>query len=118
MPTSITGWPTPRSAWRAWIWRPMAPRSARRALIRRPACLALVLAGLICLAHLPFARAAISDRPRTPACAWYDPALRGEELAVARRIWRQNVLRRYAVVHPSPAYGGVWLRDSFWTLTA
>ncbi len=31
-------------------------------------------------------------------------------------VWQRNVDRRDGLVHPSPAYSGVWLRDSFWTL--
>jgi hypothetical protein len=42
--------------------------------------------------------------------------------AAARRaeaqVWQQNVSPRFGLVHPSRAYAGVWLRDSFWTLTA
>lgn len=49
---------------------------------------------------------------------WHDPPLRSQELQVAYLVWKHNVVRRYALVHPSGAYGGVWLRDSFWTLTA
>jgi hypothetical protein len=52
------------------------------------------------------------------ASPWNDPALRSQELQVTYLVWKHNVVRRYALVHPSGAYGGVWLRDSFWTLTA
>jgi len=52
------------------------------------------------------------------ACAWNDPVLRSEEARVLAATWDTNVSRDVAVVHPSRAYSGVWLRDSFWTLTS
>lgn len=52
------------------------------------------------------------------ACGWNDPVLRGEEARVLAATWDTNVSRDVAVVHPSRAYSGVWLRDSFWTLTS
>ena len=52
------------------------------------------------------------------ACGWNDPVLRAEEARVLAETWRSNVSRDVAIVHPSKAYSGVWLRDSFWTLTS
>jgi len=37
-------------------------------------------------------------------------------MEAAAAVWRDNIDRRQGLVHPSPAYSGVWLRDSFWTL--
>jgi hypothetical protein len=64
----------------------------------------------------PTASSAPASSP--PACPWHDPSLRSQELQVTYLVWKHNVVPRYALVHPSGAYGGVWLRDSFWTLTA
>lgn len=52
------------------------------------------------------------------ACGWQNPELRAREKLAADTVWRQNVVRRYALVHPSKAYAGVWVRDSFWTFMA
>jgi hypothetical protein len=51
-----------------------------------------------------------------PACTWQDAALCVQEIQAADAVWQSNVDRRDGLVHPSPAYSGVWLRDSFWTL--
>jgi len=51
-------------------------------------------------------------------CGWNDPVLRREEAHVLAGTWHANVSRDVAIVHPSRAYSGVWLRDSFWTLTS
>jgi hypothetical protein len=40
------------------------------------------------------------------------------EQAAADQLWTLNVNMKLGAVLPSRAYSGVWLRDSFWTLTA
>jgi hypothetical protein len=52
------------------------------------------------------------------SCVWHDPALQAEEQRAVSAVWAANLSRRYAIVHPSRAYAGVWLRDSFWTFLA
>jgi hypothetical protein len=52
------------------------------------------------------------------ACTWTDPRLHAQEWSAAEAVWQANISRTTQVVHPSKAYGGVWLRDSFWTLMA
>ena len=47
-----------------------------------------------------------------------DSALQQQTVQAARAVWGLNVSRQAAIVHPSKAYAGVWLRDSFWTLAA
>jgi hypothetical protein len=62
-----------------------------------------------------------SSRPpvvKAIRCVWQDSALLAEEHAAAASVWKSNVSRKYAIVHPSRAYAGVWLRDSFWTFLA
>ncbi|HWE61202.1 MAG TPA: hypothetical protein VHB98_05775 [Chloroflexota bacterium] len=59
-----------------------------------------------------------SSQLNPAACMWSDPALQGHERQIAQAIWKANVSRSTLVVHPSRAYSGVWLRDSFWTITA
>jgi hypothetical protein len=51
-------------------------------------------------------------------CPWTDAALQQQTGQIARAIWSSNITRDTAIVHPSKAYAGVWLRDSFWTLAA
>jgi hypothetical protein len=53
-------------------------------------------------------------RAGTEVCTWHDPHLRAQEYAAAKAVWRMNLKRQEALVHPSSAYAGVWLRDSFW----
>src|ERR1700674_5543907 len=82
-----------------------------------------VLLRLLCCLGLLLPTPALAQQPRTLAaaifaCPWTDPPLRSEELAVAQLVWQNNVSRQYALVRPSGAYSGVWLRDSYWTLTA
>lgn len=74
-------------------------------------CASLLLASLATQAHRP--RVASARR-----CPWDDPALRAQVAQVAQEVWKRNISHRYGIVHPSGAYSGVWLRDSFWTLTA
>lgn len=38
------------------------------------------------------------------------------ETLAAQRVWKANLARKVAIIHPSKAYAGVWLRDSFWAL--
>ncbi len=55
----------------------------------------------------------------TPAsCIWHDTPLQVEEQRAVATAWASNVSHRYAIVRPSRAYAGVWLRDSFWTFLA
>ncbi|MGH2410629.1 MAG: hypothetical protein ACRDGS_09705, partial [Chloroflexota bacterium] len=56
--------------------------------------------------------ASLAAAPITP---WHDTSLRAREYAAAEQVWHANLARGEAVVHPSRAYAGVWLRDSFWT---
>jgi hypothetical protein len=58
------------------------------------------------------------DSAPATSCTWQDPQLRATELQAAQEVWRTNISRSTTVVHPSKAYAGVWLRDSFWTITA
>jgi hypothetical protein len=51
-------------------------------------------------------------------CAWSDPTLVSSERNAANELWLTNVNQSLGSVLPSKAYSGVWLRDSFWTLTA
>lgn len=57
-------------------------------------------------------------RAAPPSCVWHDAGLCAQETRAAAAVWRHNIDRRGGLVHPSPAYSGVWLRDSFWTLAA
>ncbi len=70
----------------------------------------LYLCGILPAEQPPLAASAAS------ACAWPDAVLCAQETQAANAVWQSNVDRRAGVVHPSPAYSGVWLRDSFWTL--
>jgi hypothetical protein len=56
--------------------------------------------------------------PAAPGCGWTDAGLKAREMRAADAVWQHNVQAAYGVVRPSRAYSGVWLRDSFWTLTA
>lgn len=51
-------------------------------------------------------------------CAWHDAPLAREEQQAASQVWNDNVKLQTGIVRPSPAYAGLWLRDSFWTLLA
>lgn len=79
--------------------------------------------GRLLLALLVVATGSLADTSwlsgaAASACTWYDPHLRAEEQSAARALWRANVERPVMIVHPSKAYAGVWLRDSFWTVAA
>jgi len=50
-----------------------------------------------------------------PITPWHDTSLRAREYAATAQVWHANLARGEAVIHPSRAYAGVWLRDSFWT---
>ncbi len=39
-------------------------------------------------------------------------------LAIARQTWRRNINPKGPAVYPSHSYGGIYLRDTFWTLAA
>lgn len=74
----------------------------------------LVLCAL--LGGIESARAGASAPPAP--CTWQDARLRAMEWQATQDVWHTNVSRALTVVHPSKAYAGVWLRDSFWTVTA
>lgn len=52
------------------------------------------------------------------SCVWRNPSLQVQEEHAVTLAWKANLSRRYAIVHPSRAYAGLWLRDSFWTFLA
>lgn len=55
---------------------------------------------------------------RPVSCAWHDPSLQAQEQHAVALVWKANLSRRFAIVHPSQAYAGLWLRDSFWAFLA
>ncbi|HEY8285184.1 MAG TPA: hypothetical protein VIJ28_12450 [Chloroflexota bacterium] len=79
-------------------------------MIRRYLALPL-LALLLIMGSGPVAPLATA----TAVTPWHDDSLRAREYAAAEQVWHANLARNEAVVHPSRAYAGVWLRDSFWT---
>jgi hypothetical protein len=87
--------------------------STHSVLLRGLAVALLLLIPASCAQHV--------DNPSiagSASCVWRDPVLQAEEQAAAAAVWKSNLSRRYAIVHPSRAYAGVWLRDSFWTFLA
>lgn len=79
-------------------------------MIRR--YLALPWLALLCILSSGGMVPAGAAAPITP---WHDTSLRAREYAAAQQVWHANLARGEAVIHPSRAYAGVWLRDSFWT---
>lgn len=74
--------------------------------------LAMLAIGLLIVGTWPSNRHVVA---RGVSCAWHNPGLRAKEYAAAVQAWHANLERGEALVHPSRAYAGVWLRDSFWT---